>query len=221
MKIALFGKGKMGTLIEELALSQGHTLTPLEEADVAIDFSHHSVVLKHLKECLKAGKPLVIGTTGWDSEEQEARKLVQTHSGACLYSPNFSIGIFLFERLLGQFSKMVKFFPDYDVAGVESHHKHKADSPSGTAKLLRKKVMEEIPHLEELSFSSVRCGFDPGTHTLIFDSDVDTITLSHKARSREGFAKGALFAAEWMVGKKGFFGFSDLFDSLMEGKNDV
>jgi 4-hydroxy-tetrahydrodipicolinate reductase len=220
MRIALLGYGKMGQLIEQIAENQGHEIIAkgspsqiksqdLSKADVCIDFSHATCVLDHIRLCIDQNKPLVIGTTGWEKELPQARNLVENSPIACLYSPNFSIGVHLFMRLITQAAALVAGFEQYDVAGMEIHHNQKADRPSGTAKALHNLLSEQIPGRSIPEFSSMRCGQHPGTHTICFDSAADTITLTHQARSREGFASGAIKAAEWMIGKKGFFTVQD------------
>lgn len=219
MKITLFGRGKMGQLVEKLALAQGHSITSLEEADVAIDFSHASVVMDHLNMCLKAQKPIIIGTTGWNDRLIEAKKKVLESKGSCLYSPNFCIGLFLFEQIVRKAAHLFAPFAEYGVAGVEWHHSQKKDTPSGTSYLLRETLLEEMPRLKDLNFSSVRCGSMPGTYDILFDGPNDTIQLSHTARSRQGYVEGALSAACWIVGRSGFFTLQDLF--LKENADEI
>lgn len=211
MKIGLFGHGKMGQLVEKLAIEKGDEIVPFIEADVVIDFSHSSVVLDHLTLCLEHQKPLVIGTTGWDSLQSQAKEMVLNSQGACLYSPNFSIGVFLFSKIIRETASLFNQFPDYSVKGIETHHEKKQDSPSGTAKMLQQILLEEIPRLGDFNFKSIRQGSTPGTHQVIFDSAIDTIEITHTAHSRIGFALGALTAAEWLISKKGFFYLEDIF----------
>ncbi|MFI0435775.1 MAG: 4-hydroxy-tetrahydrodipicolinate reductase [Parachlamydiaceae bacterium] len=229
MKIALLGYGKMGTLLEQSAHAKGHCIVArfsqhlglahdrkneLAQADLAIDFSTPSCVLPHLELCLKMGKPLVIGTTGWDQDEAIAKKMVETMSGSCLYAPNFSIGVYLFKQIVAYAATLFEPLMDYDVCGVEYHHKKKIDRPSGTAQSLSDELLRKMPRIGNFSFSSVRSGSFPGRHTLIFDSSVDTVTLTHDARNREGFAQGAIRAAEWLLHKQGFFSFDDMMQGL-------
>lgn len=225
MKIALIGYGKMGRLIAQLAPHRGHEiiaivsrstkdtdsqLNHLHEADILIDFSHPEAVLNHLHQSIALKKPLVIGTTGWDNQLALVKELVASSSIGCLYAPNFSIGVHLFKKIVSYATQLIAPFAEYDLSGIEYHHKQKLDAPSGTAKALSSTIMEHLPHLKDFQFSSVRCGHIPGTHTLHLDSPVDTITLTHQARNREGFAHGALTAAEWLKNKKGFFTLDDL-----------
>ncbi len=225
MKLALLGNGKMNRLIADLAPAYSHEIiacfsrthgtlqdhpSKLESADLAIDFSHSSVVLNHLDICLSLRKPLVIGTTGWEEHLPLAKLKVKEKQGSCLFAPNFSIGVFLFQKIVSEAAALFQPFPDYDVSGIEYHHQQKRDYPSGTAKALIHQLLQQMPRLKTIPFSSVRCGHIPGTHTLLFDSPCDTITLTHEARNRQGFAQGALLAAEWLLTKKGFFSLHDI-----------
>lgn len=225
MKIALIGNGKMGKLIEELALSQGHeivlkisrqgpSIKELSSVDVGIDFSHSSGVLNNIRAFASQKKPLVIGTTGWDEHLSEAKKVVEKSGIGCVYSPNFSIGVQAFLQIVAYAAQLINPFHEYDVGGIEIHHRQKLDSPSGTAKAIAKQIAQQMQRPHALEFASVRCGHVPGTHTIEFDSPHDTITLSHQARNREGFAKGALKAAEWIVDKKGFYTMEDLIRNI-------
>lgn len=225
MKIALIGYGKMGRLVETVAKGRGHTIvaiidphqetktidkTSLKGAEVCIDFTHPTTVLSNLKACASLGLNVVIGTTGWDQQLPQVKEIVNKSGIGCLYSANFSIGVNLFIKMVEEAAKLMNHFDEYDVAGLEYHHKQKVDSPSGTAKMLTEALLKNGPRKKQCDFSSVRCGSIPGTHTIVFDSPADTITLSHEARSREGFAKGAVTAAEWIQGKKGLFTINDL-----------
>lgn len=202
----LFGFGKMGKRVAHILEARGHTLaSSLNEADVCIDFSSSSAVLNHIEMACKASVPIVIGTTGWEKELPFAEEVVKQSKNAALYAPNFSLGIALFRKLLKEARAL---FADYDAAGIEFHHREKKDSPSGTAKMIRNDI--------ELSknFSSVRIGSVVGKHEVIFDSPVDSITLSHEAKNREGFAIGAVKAAEWIVHQKGWFTLDDMLYSV-------
>lgn len=182
----------------------------LEQADIAIDFSHPHAVIKNLSICLSMGKPIVIGTTDWEKDLPRVKEMVAKANGSCLYAPNFSIGIFLFKQIVSYAASLIEHFDEYDPSAIEYHHSKKVDSPSGTAKHLEKILLEHMPRVTDFHFSSVRSGHYPGTHTLKFDSPEDTIILSHEARNRNGFAKGALLAAEWLLGKHGFFTLEDV-----------
>lgn len=220
MKIALIGFGKMGRMIEKIALSRGHSIEAilnsspweaqrLERADVCIEFTHPDCVLENIRKVVEVQKPLVIGTTGWESQKNTIQTLIEKNRIGAVHAPNYSVGIYLFLQMLNHASKMMNAFPEYDVAGIEHHHKSKVDHPSGTANQIARLVENNMTRSEGMTFSSVRCGSIPGTHTVFFDSPVDTITISHQARNREGFAEGALLAAEWVQGKTGFFSFAE------------
>ena len=232
MKIALIGYGKMGQLIEQLATANEHVITArfsrhlgtlqdrlqdFAQADIAIDCSHPSVVLNHLNICLSLGKPIVIGTTGWEEELTTAQNLVEQAKGSCLYAPNFSIGAYLFQQIIAYAAAIFQPFNDYDVSGIEYHHRQKLDQPSGTAKFLSRKILHQMPRLHSFDFSSIRCGHMPGTHTIHFDSPVDTLTFTHQARNRHGFAQGALIAAEWLLPRQGFFTIDNMMEDLTGG----
>jgi 4-hydroxy-tetrahydrodipicolinate reductase len=220
MKIALFGYGKMGKLIEKLAVEHNHQivfksltnpsskiLQSIDEADVCIDFSHPHCIIDHLKICITKNKPLIIGTTGWDASFNEVKKLIDNSTIGCLYSPNFSIGVYFFNKIATYATSLLS--NEYDCAMLEFHHNKKVDSPSGTSLFLKQNL---DPLLEApLAISSVRCGSMPGTHEIYFDSPYDTIKLSHEARHRDGFAYGAIRAAEWIIGKQGLFTMEDIY----------
>lgn len=231
MKIALLGYGKMGALVEQVAHAKGHSivarfsrglgivqdhLDDLALADLAIDFSQSEAVIEHLLCCLSLKKPLVIGTTGWEKDLPQARQLVEEAKGCCLYAPNFSIGAYLFQLIVGYASSLFQSFDDYDVTGIEYHHRQKIDQPSGTAKAIRQTVLKHLPRIPNFEFSSVRCGYAAGTHTLHFDGPMDTLTFTHEARHRQGFAEGAITAAEWVFSKQGFFTIDELMKDALE-----
>lgn len=220
MKIALLGLGKMGKMVQELAPARHHETLPisrntseelkktlLQKADIAIDFSHPSAVLPHLQLCIEQRINLVIGTTGWDEHLPEIKALLANSSIGCLYGPNFSIGIAFFKRIAAHAASLLA--PDYDLAGIEYHHRTKVDAPSGTSKELVREISQTHPSYLHFQFSSVRCGHITGIHTLLFDSPTDTITLTHQSRHRQGYALGALKAAEWLQNKQGYYSFSD------------
>lgn len=231
MKLALLGYGKMGRMIEQLAIDQGHqvvgifsrtssSLSPdasgFQQADVCLDFSHPACLRYHVQLCSQFNKPLVIGTTGWEEHKEWVIHHVKQSKMGCFYAPNFSIGMQLFIRLVTYAAQLVDLVPDYDISGIEYHHRQKVDAPSGTAKALTQQLLSNIKRLKQLDFASVRCGSIPGIHTICFDSPVDTITLTHQARSREGLASGALTAAEWLIGKQGFFTLEDLLNAQVD-----
>jgi 4-hydroxy-tetrahydrodipicolinate reductase len=229
MKIVLFGNGRMSDAIRKLAeLSKRHciiatisrtdqSIAPLADADAAIDFSHPAAVITNLQSCIAANTPLVIGTTGWEERLSDAKKLINQHPNfACLFSPNFSIGVYLYKQIIAHAAMLMQPFDEYDACGIEYHHRHKIDSPSGTAKALTQTIQNAMPRLPSFHFTSVRCGELPGIHSILFDSPFDTITLTHEARSRQGFAQGALLAAEWLAEKRGFFSFEEMMLSIQE-----
>ncbi|MFB3905662.1 MAG: 4-hydroxy-tetrahydrodipicolinate reductase [Acidobacteriota bacterium] len=230
MRIALIGYGKMGKTIDRLAREQGHAISKIIDiddnpmgsgfsgnwvanTDVLIDFSLAPAVPVNIKNALDAELPIVVGATGWYDQLDRIRQDVESRNGACLYSSNFSLGVQTLFYLVGQASKVLARFKDFHPFVIETHHVQKLDAPSGTA-LTIKKILEES-YARPVPVSSVRAGFFPGTHTVGFDSPVDTLTLEHTARSREGFARGALLAAEWIQGKRGFF----TFEQVIFGEN--
>ena len=230
MKLALIGYGAMGQLVEQLATAGGDEVgvkltsqdsdqgvdeiaAMLRRHDVAIDFSIGAIVLKNVEACALAGVPLVEGTTGWKDQESRAREIVAEHNGALVYGANFSIGVNVFYRLVRNAAKLFSGLDQYEAFIEEQHHSRKRDAPSGTA-LQLKKVMAEFVKAE-IPIASTRAGHIPGTHRVGFDSAADQITLTHIARSREGFAGGALLAARWIIGRKGVFEFSDVIDGVL------
>jgi 4-hydroxy-tetrahydrodipicolinate reductase len=230
MKLALIGYGAMGQLVGKLAVEQGHEIartididdaarsiedlvSVLRGCDVAIDFSIADAVPKDTEACARAGVPLVIGTTGWQSQADDVRRIVTEHNGALIYGANFSIGVQIFYRIAARAAELFRDLDSYDGFIEEAHHKRKRDAPSGTAVQLHKLVAEVLGR--ELPVASTRAGYIPGTHRLGFDSGADQIRLTHEARSREGFAAGALLAAKWIVGRKGVYEFSEVFDEII------
>lgn len=181
--------------------------------DAAIDFSVGDAVLKNVEACARAQVPLVEGTTGWKQNESEAKRIVAEHNGALVYGANFSIGVNLFYRLTKQAAALFAAVEGYEPFIEEAHHSRKRDAPSGTALKLRDIVSEHLPG--NISTSSTRAGYIPGTHRVGFDSEPDQIMLTHTARSRQGFAAGALVAAHWIAGRKGTFEFSEVLDEVI------
>ena len=214
MKIALIGYGKMGHMIESIALERGHEIVCIIDqnnlcdfesesfasADVAIEFSTPQTAEQNIRRAWAAGVPVVCGTTGWDIEtiKQEA---IRQEAGI-MWSSNYSIGVNILFALNRQLAKLMVSYPDYTPHMTEVHHIHKLDAPSGTAKTLQEAIGEE--RLPIADIESIREGEVPGIHTVVWDSEVDTIHISHSAKSRKGFALGAVIAAEWMQGKSGF-----------------
>lgn len=235
MKIALLGYGKMGKAIDELAQQAGHevvlridkdnrrdlTADSIKKADVAIEFSQPEAAFENICLCLRNGVPVVSGTTGWLDRFEEAKILCEEQHGAFLYASNFSIGVNLFFALNRYLAQLMDAHDSYEVSVEETHHTQKLDAPSGTAitladdiihRLRRKSSWEkgEARIATALPVISKRVGQVPGTHEIRYQSAIDTITLRHEAHSREGFARGALQAAEWIVGKRGCFEMKDM-----------
>ena len=220
----------MGQLVAKLAAEQGHEvalkLTSADAArraddlakalrgnDVAVDFSAAGAVLKNVELCARAGIPLVEGTTGWHSNLEQVRRIVAEHKTTLVYGANFSVGVQAFYRIAARAAEIFRDLDSYDAFIEEAHHKRKRDAPSGTALKMQEIVAARLGR--EVPVSSTRAGYIPGTHRLGFDSTADQITLTHLARSREGFAAGALLAARWIIGRKGMFEFSDVFDEIL------
>ncbi len=241
MKIALIGYGNMGKAVERVAILRGHEISSiidriteggaidkkaLEGADVAINFSNKETVTDVARACISSGVSLVEGTTGWYDNMDAMRALVQDARAqpiGYLWSSNFSIGVYIYLKVVAEAARLINRADEYDVWGHEIHHAGKADSPSGTAKSLEKILLDAIKRKSsvveekldrkradsEIHFSSVRGGHVNFGHTIGFDSAADRILITHEARSRDGYALGAVKAAEWLAGKKGFFGMED------------
>lgn len=226
MNLAIVGYGKMGRMIERTAAGRGHAvvarfdidnnvngegLTPesLAGVDAAIEFTTPGTVLENIRRLVALKVPVVVGTTGWYEKLEEIRDSVNESGGSMVYGANFSIGMNLFFRIVGEASHLIAGHSEFDPFLVEHHHKFKKDAPSGTAIVIanhmRKAYGDRTPDAV-----AIRAGYVPGTHEVGFDSEADTITLTHTARSREGFASGAVLAAEKIAGKKGFYEFSEL-----------
>lgn len=231
MKIALLGYGKMGQTIERIALERGHeivlkkdefnTYEGLSNADVAIDFSIPAVAVENISNCFYANVPVISGTTGWLESYDEMVALCKEKNGAFISSSNFSLGVNLFFGLNEYLAKMMSKFGSYSVEMEEIHHTQKLDAPSGTAISLAKGVIENSDYtnwtLEEakenqIHIEAVRTENVPGTHTVTYSSEVDTIEIKHTAHNRDGFALGAVIAAEWIVGKHGVFSMKDVLE---------
>lgn len=234
MKIALIGYGKMGKAIEQIALERNHEIVArigaewtstdyegLKSADVAIEFSVPAVAVENIYKCFDANVPVVVGTTGWYDAFDSVSKKCATQKAGLFYATNFSVGVNLFFELNKQLAKLMNNQPDYDVTMEEIHHIHKLDAPSGTAITLaegtlgilnRKEswVKENASAPTELAIASKRIDEVPGTHSITYESDIDQITITHEAKSRKGFAQGAVIAAEWMKDKVGVFTMTDL-----------
>jgi len=229
MKIALLGYGKMGKVIEKVALQRGHEIVMrksssasfngLENADIAIDFSVPSAAVTNISTCLNQGIPIVSGTTGWLDEYETMVSLCQKENGAFIYGSNFSLGVNLFFELNDYLAKIMSKFNQYQVAMEEIHHTQKLDAPSGTAISLAKGIINnshyqnwvlENPKSDEIVIDAKRIENVPGTHSVIYNSEVDSIEIKHIAHNREGFALGSVIAAEWLLGKKGVFTMKDV-----------
>ena len=226
MKIVLVGYGKMGQLVGSLVPQYGHELVgvidPLspshggdpddpkwQGADVAIDFSTPAVVVANAVALARRGINLVIGTTGWQKDEALVRDAVAAGGGAAVVAPNFSTGVVVFEAVVGYAAGLFAAQPDFGAFLHEAHHQQKKDAPSGTA-LFLKRAMEQAGYSRPVDVSSSRAGFIPGTHTVGFDGPAETITLTHTARDRSAFARGALTAAKWVQGKRGWYTMKDV-----------
>ena len=233
MKIAIIGYGKMGHEIEKAARARGIAVASIidpndknanfreinEESmkniDVCIDFTRPEAVMDNIRKISKFKKNIVVGTTGWHDKLGEAKKIIKNSNIGMIYASNFSIGVNIFFRIIDNAAKIINNAKDYDVFGYELHHKKKLDSPSGTAKAIEKILVDNIERIKQVNFASVRAGSIPGTHVVGFDSSADTIELKHTARSREGFALGAIMAAEWINKKKGFFEINDMMNEFI------
>ena len=229
MKIALLGYGKMGKVIERIALERGHeivlkkdetnTFDGLSTADVAIDFSVPTAAVNNISNCFHANVPVVSGTTGWLEHFDEMVALCNEKQGGFISSSNFSLGVNIFFELNEYLAKIMSQFDSYKVTMEEIHHTQKLDAPSGTAISLAKGVIENSNYANwtmdeaknnEIHIAAKRIGDVPGTHTVTYDSVVDSIVLKHTAHNREGFALGAVIAAEWLAGKKGIYSMKDV-----------
>ena len=229
MKIALLGYGKMGKVIERIAIERGHEIVlkkdqdtsfdGLKNADVAIDFSVPNSAVANISECLINGIPVISGTTGWLTNYPKMVQLCEEKNGSFIYGSNFSLGVNVFFELNEYLAKMMANLKQYNVSMEEIHHTQKLDAPSGTAITLADGIIKntnyanwtlETPISNEIHIDVKRIENVPGTHSVFYDSEVDQIEIKHTAHSREGFAFGAVIAAEWLVGKKGVFTMKDV-----------
>jgi 4-hydroxy-tetrahydrodipicolinate reductase len=234
VNLAVLGYGKMGRTIVQLAPQRGFDVRLIMDIDanagptssslplsiginsgnfkgidVCIEFTEPKAVLDNIRRVAETGCNLVVGTTGWHSQFDEVRQIVEDCRIGLVYAANFSIGVNLFYRLAKQAAELFAGFPIYDPYLTESHHKFKKDAPSGTALEIKRQVQPAFKD-REVPVSCTRAGHIPGVHELGFDSEADTVILRHTARSRQGFAEGALYAARWVAGKKGLFSFADV-----------
>lgn len=236
MKIALIGYGKMGKTIEQIALQRGHQIVSIidinntadfdseafRSAEVAIEFTTPATALNNYMRCFAANVPVVSGTTGWLDHLDEVKAKCEQEGKTFFYASNFSVGVNIFFALNRYLAKIMNNFPAYDVRMTEVHHIHKLDAPSGTAITLAEGILEHIDRKErwtletaeqptDLPIHAIREGEVPGIHEIVYESEADTISIKHDAKSRAGFALGAVIAAEFTAGKKGFLGMNDLF----------
>jgi 4-hydroxy-tetrahydrodipicolinate reductase len=247
MKIALLGYGKMGKIIEKIAIDRKHeivlkidydnqhelTAENLQKADAVIEFSTPATVLGNILFCFDAGVPVVVGTTGWYDELEEVKLRCEQDNNSLIYATNFSIGVNIFFHVNRMLARLMNNYPYYDVQVEEIHHTQKLDSPSGTAITIAEGIIENLDSKndwvnvltadgdetagdniksDQLLIESFRIDSVPGTHTVIYDSEVDSIEFKHTAHNRNGFALGAVMAAEWIQDKKGFHAVQDMFD---------
>ncbi len=228
MNIALLGYGRMGQTIEKIAKDRGHKIVlkvdkndsfTLKNIDVAIDFSIPEAAVNNISTCLNNKVPVVSGTTGWLDHYNEITQLCKKNRGAFLYASNFSVGVNIFFQLNKQLAKMMQHVAGYSVSMEEMHHIHKLDAPSGTAITLAEGIMKysektgwvlDKEEKQKVKINAVRKGEIPGTHSITYNSDVDEIKIEHKAHSRQGFALGAVLAAEWLHDKTGVYGMKDV-----------
>ena len=229
MKIALLGYGKMGKTIEQLAVQKGHIIVyksggsytegDITLADVAIEFSIPEAAVSNIMRCFENNIPIISGTTGWLSHWDDVLKICESSNGSLIYASNFSIGVNLFFNLNAYFAELMQSWKEYIPSIKEIHHIQKKDAPSGTAITLADQILKysnnsgwELDTRDEnkLNISALREGDVKGTHIVSYSSQIDTISIKHEAHSREGFALGAILAAEWLPGKKGVYGMKDV-----------
>ncbi len=236
MNIALLGYGKMGKAIEEVAMNRGHIIVAtidneidweqkkdrLQMADVAIDFSTPDSIISNIENCIQLNLPLVVGTTGWHNSIDDIKNTIESKEQAFIYASNFSIGVNIFFQLNKELAKLMNKYDSYDVSINEVHHAGKLDMPSGTAISIANEIignldrksswdLEETNNPNAIQVHAERIDPIPGTHTTVFESDIDTIEITHIAKNRKGFATGAVIAAEWLKDKKGFYEFKEVF----------
>jgi len=240
LQIALLGYGKMGKIIHKLAQEAGHTIVlvidnttdwedkreELQKIDVAIDFSMPETAVQNIKKCFEANIPVVVGTTGWYDHFEQIKEDCIQNKHSLFYASNFSLGVNIFSAINQRLAQLMNSFPQYKIQMSETHHTQKKDAPSGTAISLANEIIHEIKALDTwelvnntqtnpssrhiLPIEALRIENVPGTHVISYTSSVDELKISHEAYSREGFARGAVTAAEWLVGKTGVFNMKDL-----------
>ncbi len=189
----------------------------VRNADVCIDFTNPDAVLENIRKMSEFRKNIVVGTTGWNNEIAEVKNIVKKNNIGFIYASNFSLGVNVFFKIVENAAKIINNVDAYDVFGYELHHSKKLDAPSGTAKTIGQILVSNIHRKKDVTFAVIRSGFIPGTHVVGFDSAADTIELKHAARNREGFALGAIMAAEWINGKKGFYEINDMMKEIIGG----
>jgi len=241
MKIGLAGYGKMGRAIEEIAIERGHEILfksnsvfplnqrDIDSVDVVIEFTKPDLAVQHIEMVLGAQKPIIVGTTGWNEQIHKVENLVSSNSGSLLYASNFSIGVNLFFELNEKLARLMNHRSHYKASINEVHHTQKVDAPSGTAITLANQILENNetyfswvceegtePHTTQgqLGVIAHRIPDVPGTHTVTYDSDIDSISITHQAHNRKGFALGAVLAAEWIVDKKGIHTIKDMLKDI-------
>lgn len=242
MKIAIIGYGKMGHIVERIARERGHEIVAVidkdnladfdspafRSADVAIEFTTPATAVDNYRRAFAAGVPVVSGSTGWTARRPEVEKMVADSDASLFWTSNFSVGVNIFFELSRRLARLMEPFPQYRPFMTETHHIHKLDHPSGTAVTLAEGIVEEsgrinswteeVPAADDaLIVNHIREGEVPGTHTITWDSSVDSISITHRAKSREGFALGAVLAAEWLPGHKGIHGMDALMADLLRG----
>lgn len=237
MNVAVIGYGAMGREVEQVLRARGHAVAIVRRTDafpaaceVGIDFTRAEAVPVNVAAAMAAGARYVVGTTGWSERLDEVRGIVERSSGGFVHGANFSIGVGLFYRIVREATRVIASFPDYDPYVLERHHRRKRDAPSGTARVLaeilastpgrgRRAVSALDGALPDDAFhvASVRAGGIVGDHTVGFDSGADEILIEHRARSRSGFAQGAVRAAEWIAGRSGFHSFDEVLEEVIRG----
>lgn len=232
MKVALIGYGQMGKTIEQILINRNHTVIArfgssgidteiLKQADVAIEFTRPEAAFGNLVKCFESGVPAVCGTTGWLAHYNEAVRLCKQHQSALLYASNFSLGVNIFFEINKQLARIMDAHKQYDISMQEIHHTRKQDAPSGTAITLAEQIVENLGRKEgwtlepqhdskQISIDAVRKDDVPGTHTINYHSEIDSIEITHTAHGRTGFALGAVLAAEFLIGKNGVFTMKDV-----------
>ncbi|MFT5860196.1 MAG: 4-hydroxy-tetrahydrodipicolinate reductase [Flavobacteriaceae bacterium] len=237
MRIALIGYGKMGKIIEEIAISRGHSISArstsktmidqidFSEVDVAIEFTTPDLAVQHIQHCVDQKTPVVVGTTAWDEQLPFVKDYVIQNGGSLLYASNFSIGVNIFFDLNRRLAKLMSTHTKYDVKIEEAHHMEKLDAPSGTAVTLANDVLSQNENLTswvheenetpttnpgQVGVTSYRKPNVPGTHTIKYNSEIDSIEMTHTAHSRTGFGLGAVISAEWLHGRKGVYTMQDI-----------